>query len=771
MSLSGRWSLRVPAELALLGVSAATLAGFHRLFTDWSFLGSPLLLLVVSHLLAVALRRRGVPLIPSAILSVIACVIVGSQLFYRDTTHFLLPSGRTLDQFTADVREAIQLFRDVEAPTEPMRGFLVASGISFWVTAFLADWSAFRLWAPFEATLPAGGLFVFASLFGADQYRVPSTVLFLVSVLAFLLLHRASRLEASASWIRGDASRGSRSLVRAGVAVGVVAVLVGIAVGPLVPGARASAMVDWKGLGSSSGTRVTLSPLVDIQSRLVNQKNTEVFTVRSDVRANWRLTALDSFDGRLWKASQRFSKVDSQLPGAGSTEAHTALVKQDFTVDQLSQIWLPAAFEPRKVDILSKGPVTRWEPITATLIVDKPSSDGLKYSVTSRLPTYEATDLRNSVAPPPQTISSQFLSLPGDFPARVRKLATDLTSGAATPYDKALALQNFFRQDGNFRYTLEVQKGHSDNRLEQFLFESRAGYCEQFAGSYAAMARAIGLPARVAVGFTPGDIDASDPTLFHVLGKHAHAWPEVYLTGYGWVPFEPTPGRGAPNAAYTGVSEQQDSPPLATIPNASTSTTITDPEPIPGATGAGGALPAEPVDGGSTSTTAPGPQRSSGNGWAGWLLYTLAAIILVYVGAVMLGRRAWRALRRRRAASARAQIDLAWREAVESLGILGVSARSAETPLEFADRARQRTRLEAPFHELASLATEARYSGDSITDDDVAAARQGSVAVLERVKEQTSLPQRLGYELSPKLLVRRRPRGQRRRSTGQTLAD
>jgi hypothetical protein len=285
------------------------------------------------------------------------------------------------------------------------------------------------------------------------------------------------------------------------------------------------------------------------------------------------------------------------------------------------------------------------------------------------------------------------------------------------------------------------------------------------------MARAIGLPSRVAVGFTPGDIDTANPTLFHVLGKHAHAWPEVYLTGYGWVPFEPTPGRGAPNAAYTGVSEQQDSPPLTAAPNASTSTTITDPEPIPGATGSAGAPPEELAGGGSTSTTVPAPERSSGNGWAGWLLYTVAAIVLVYVGAVMLGRRAWRSLRRRRAASARAQIDVAWREAVESLGILGVSSRSAETPLEFADRARQRTRLEAPFHELASLATEARYSGDSVTDDDVVAARQGSVVVLERVREQTSLPQRLGYELSPRLLVRRRPHGQRRRSTGQTLSD
>src|SRR5207253_3253245 len=78
-----------------------------------------------------------------------------------------------------------------------------------------------------------------------------------------------------------------------------------------------------------------------------------------------------------------------------------------------------------------------------------------------------------------------------------------------------------------------------------------------FAGTFAAMARAIGLPSRVAVGFTPGVLEADG--LWHITGRQAHAWPEVFVAGYGWVAFEPTPGRGAPGAeAYTGVPAQQD---------------------------------------------------------------------------------------------------------------------------------------------------------------------------------------------------------------------
>ena len=548
MSARRRISLQLPTELALVGVSLATLVGFRRLFLDWSFLGKPLLLVLLSHLLAGLLRRRRTPVALAALISAVVLVVVGGWLFYASTTRLGLPGSATLDAFTTDLRAALELFRDVEAPAEALPGFVAGSAIALWITAFLADWAAFRLWAPFEAVLPSAGLFVFASLFGADQYRAGAAAVFLASVLAFLLLHRAWRLESSAAWIRGDAQRGSRALVRAGIGLAAAALVIGAATGPLLPGAHAEAIFDWKDLGGGDGTRVTLSPLVDIQSRLVQDSETEVFTVRSDRRAYWRLTSLDAFDGRVWKSSRRFSRVSGELPAQTTTHAATSLVQQRFDISGLSQIWLPAAFEPREID--APGLLTRWEPTTSTLIVDRQTSDGLQYDVTSAYPDYVAGDLRQATGTTPDQIAQQFLELPADFSPKVASLAEQMTSQAATPFDRALALQSYFRT--NFAYSTAVSSGHGDNRLESFLFTERQGYCEQFAGAFAAMARSIGLPARVAVGFTPGDVDAADPTLYHVKGKHAHAWPEVYLTGYGWVLFEPTPSPRCPERRLHG---------------------------------------------------------------------------------------------------------------------------------------------------------------------------------------------------------------------------
>lgn len=110
----------------------------------------------------------------------------------------------------------------------------------------------------------------------------------------------------------------------------------------------------------------------------------------------------------------------------------------------------------------------------------------------------------------------------------------------------------------NFEYSTEVQPGHGNNAIENFL-QIRKGYCEQFAATFAVMARTLGIPSRVAVGFTPGQLDSDG--WYSVFSRNAHAWPEIWFDSIGWIPFEPTPKCGIPGASYTGVeADQQPAP-------------------------------------------------------------------------------------------------------------------------------------------------------------------------------------------------------------------
>ena len=746
-----RPTLRVPAEVSLWLVTAAAALSFKRLFVDSSYLAPVLVAVLASHLLAAGLRRRKVPVAIAAVISGVAMLLVCTWLFYFFTTRVGLPGRLTWDTFTEDLREAVKRFREDQAPVEPVRGFLAGSAVGFWLVAFLGDWSAFRLWAPVEATVPAGSLFIFASLLGADRSRTVVTAVFFVAAVGFLLLHRVARLEMSSGWVGGDGQRGARSQLTMGAAIAVVALVAVAVVGPLLPGAKADPVFDVKDIGNSGDTRMTVSPLVDIKQRLVDQRETVVFTVRSPVHAYWRLTALDEFDGRTWRSSKRFEKVDGELPRASTLNGSFQSVRQEFTISNLAQIWLPAAYEAQTVTQFDRA--VRWEPSTSTLIVDDETSDSMTYTVQSALPVYSAEQLRRARGVVPPVITKDFLTLPRRFPDEVRQLAEQITANATTGYDQAMALQDYFRT--NYTYSTKVTGGQDIDAIEDFLFSQvKAGYCEQFAGSFAAMARSIGLPARVAVGFTLGDPEPDDPDLYVVKGRHSHAWPEVYLAGVGWVLFEPTPGRGSPNSPYTNTSELQDSdiaPQGVTTTTAPTttadpSTSITFDE-----LGAGASASQSNPDTNSAEPSSPGPVDSTG----AKVVVAVLALVALYVAGVPTARRLRRSRRRHRARAANDRVDVAWREATEALGILGVKAIASETPAEFAHRADRRSRAGTQVQELASLTTAARYAPDASVPRDVERAVQLADGVERAVRDQTTAGERFWGELDPRPTLRR----------------
>jgi transglutaminase-like putative cysteine protease len=164
------------------------------------------------------------------------------------------------------------------------------------------------------------------------------------------------------------------------------------------------------------------------------------------------------------------------------------------------------------------------------------------YKAESAILNITTKDLRASPAVYPDWVKERFLALPDSVPERVLALARDLTATAPTPYDRALAIQDYLRQ---IPYTLEISDPPTDRDVvDYFLFDLKKGYCDYYATSMVVLARAAGLPARLVAGYASGSYDV-ERAEYRVTEDYAHSWVEIYFANIGWVEFEPTAAQPA----------------------------------------------------------------------------------------------------------------------------------------------------------------------------------------------------------------------------------
>ena len=299
-------------EVAFFALTAAAAFGFCRLFIGWSFLPPLLLAAAGSHLLAAACRRRGWNVVLALLASAGGLALLVTLAFYRPTSFYGLPTMDTWDAMWADIELSWSQFATAKAPVPADTGYLVAAVIGVWFAAFLADSFAFRALASIEAILPSGILFVFAAALGTDNYRWLSTALWLGAALLAFALHRTMAQDGG-GWLAGIRRGTVGSVTRTAAIIGLAVVALALVVGPALPGAGEKAILDTTPVGS--GTRQTVSPLVDIQGRIVDRSDLEAFTVLADGKSYWRLTALDEFDGRLWTSERGYGDADGELDG------------------------------------------------------------------------------------------------------------------------------------------------------------------------------------------------------------------------------------------------------------------------------------------------------------------------------------------------------------------------------------------------------------------------------------------------------------------------
>ena len=761
-------AMQIATEVALLGVTVAAIIGMHRLFVDGSFRSPLIFQAVLAHLTMALLRRNRVRLLPAALLSIGIGFVAITLTQYSSTAWLLVPSPETFSAISSDMDAAWQVFRDQQAPATVEPGFVAATSLTVWVIAFVADWGAFRTGVSFEALLPPATLFLFASVLGAEGQRSVGAAVFVGAAMLFLLLHRTWRQEDSASWAALQQHRGRVSLVSTGTVLAGLAVIAGACAGPSLPGAGDDPILPWRDLSNEPQARVVLSPLVDIRGRLVDQPEVQVFTVQTDNGEGyyWRLTALDAFDGQIWKSTYDTEEAEGELPRALPPDTPTEVVRQEFTIQALGQIWLPNAYAAESIDVENDMAV-KYDEASGTLIVpaDLVTSDELQYTVESAIPAF-GDDLRNAPTTIPEEILDRYTKLPGDFSEPVADLARNLTIGGETQYDKALLLQDYLQ---TFEYTTDIQRGHGKNALERFLLDGengKRGYCEQFAAAFAAMARSLGIPARVAVGFTQGDEDDNQDGLFRVKGRNAHAWPEVYFEGEGWVLFEPTPGRGPGNTPYLpDIEEEQDEgteqDPTSPTPDGPTTPTTGAPGPGPG-----GPTRPEEIGNEGVSVNDPPEEDDSPVRFAAPPVEDVARPAgigaVAYLLLVPLGLVGQRYLRRARAREPGQKLDLAWFEMNESADAAGIHLLPSLTVAERANRLRLALPGVAPDIDLLAASVErATYAEVPPTEDEVADIAAASAAISAAAAQRRTLRNRIGSYLDVRRLLPTRENARR----------
>jgi transglutaminase-like putative cysteine protease len=695
----------VPDDLAaavpLALFSTAVAAGFARVFSGWQFFDNLLALVVLGHGASFALRRARIA--GWIALPVVALMLAWSigAMHYRFTYRYLLPTSDTWNLFSSELDLVRDQFSTAVAPVIYGGGWDVLASIGVATTVLLSDAFAFRAYARAEALVPGGVLFVFVAALGEDRDRVSTTVALVAAGVLSTAMLRAYHTGRRSSI--GD-RRSSSSLALPGAlgAAAAIALAAGV-IGPSLPGAGAEPIYD--ATGGGGGLSTVVNPLVDIRSRLTNRSNAEMFFVQTNEPSYWRSAALAEFDGRLWGIPERrLSSAEGRLAVSESAERQ---ILQNMRIINLGGSFVPAAPDPVEVTA-PPGIDMRWSAEDATLFArDHELVSGDTFVISSMAPVLDAAVLEGATSADPG--DPIYLELPDGYPDAARAAAAEATAGARTPYEAALLLQQWFRTE--FRYSLDVQSGHGSNAIESFL-RSRAGYCEQFAGTYASMMRSLGIPARVAVGFTQGTEQLPDSYI--VRGKNAHAWPEVWFDGIGWVLFEPTPGRGAPGIAdYTGVAPEQDE------------SAVPPPEP--------GAEPAESPSVVPTTVVDPGfldpdlgenfLDPGTGGGFAedpaagsgGRDVPVLAILAVLVLAAIAPAVSRWFA-RRRRAGAPASQLTRYWRRAVRSLEDVGVTYDPSDTPLEAARHAAQQFPISGrPIRGLAEAVTAATYRADGTT--------------------------------------------------------
>jgi transglutaminase-like putative cysteine protease len=339
---------------------------------------------------------------------------------------------------------------------------------------------------------------------------------------------------------RGEAVDSLRDQIRTQVELLTVILAVTILVSATVGGSIGAGGSSGGGDGGDGGTNSvgpSQASLVNTSDQLVASGPISLsprvrFVVYSEQSTYWRTAAYDRYTGDGWVRTGQMRRYEGTLSSPpGATQRVEQTVAPQTTLGAM-----PAANQPVSVDDQQANQTLVTT--QGTIEPDEPLTTGDNYTVVSRQPTADPETLRETDDYGESV--DRYRQLPASTPDRVHERAAEVAGDEATAYDKAIAIERHLETTKN--YSTVVQRPDGDI-ADGFLFEMDAGYCTYFATTMAVMLRSQNVPARVAVGYTPGQrLESENGTDAHVVrGYNAHAWVEVYFEDVGWVAFDPTP--------------------------------------------------------------------------------------------------------------------------------------------------------------------------------------------------------------------------------------
>jgi transglutaminase-like putative cysteine protease len=631
---------RLGPDLWLLAASVTAAAAVARLFQGdlaGRATGALLVSAAVGSAVPALLARKGVPLPIRAVAGTLAVILTSLWAAIGAATAFGLPTARTWHVVKADLRAARPLLGHFAVPLRPAPGLVFLAAMTCGVVAMLASVLLYasdtrdRAYPGLALLCPFGLLAFVCSQSTPGSMAVP-VILFVAAGALTLTTARADSVRQPVRSPRR--SRITATVVTACTMAGVLLVAVLANSGAEGAGTSGPGVAPAVPLSAESLT----SNLLSVE---VHDANDSLFQAHSEFRTYWQVAVLNVLRNGVWVPDpDTENAAHSSTAGAPATrsEAGSASLgggsrdfKATIRIDDLSSRILPVP--PGTVALAGTSATLTGVGAVSPM----PTTSGQQYTTFATPPVTEPETLGGNapVATYPSALVQADTALPS-LPPNIEALARSLTTGAQGPLAEAELLVNWFRS-GLFHYTLDPPAPSlGTDPLVSFLTQTRSGSCEQFAGAFVVLARSLGLPSRVVVGFTAGRY--SGPGEVTVRGADAHAWPQVYLgPRAGWVSFEPTPQQPRGELAPEGVvgpSGVSTTTPTTPVGSPTTAPSPTAPFPVPTTV---------PIPHGSNNrspTTTPTPGSGLGPVW--WTLIGAAALLAVLLLALLIRRgRRW----------------------------------------------------------------------------------------------------------------------------------